>query len=177
MRDAVLAVFAALSCIVPTACANAKGNGNAKASSSVNQGIKEGDQAPTFSVDSVNGRGKVTITPGKVTLVDFWATWCVPCKKNFAKYQEIYEKYKSRGLEIAAVSVDDEKGNVSAFAAASGVTFPVGWDEGRKIESQFQLSGVPTLYIIGKDGTVKYKHLGGSAGSEMRIDQEIQSLL
>jgi len=138
-------------------------------------GIREGDKAPTFSIDSVNDRGKVAVTPGKVTLVDFWATWCPPCKKNFPKYQRLYTKYK--GLEVAAVSVDDDKNGIAEFAASYGVTFPVGWDEDHKITDLYQPSGVPSLYILGKDGTVKYLHRGESAGDEIQIEKEIKSLL
>src|SRR2546430_621145 len=72
-------------------------------------GVNKGDKAPGFSIASLNGQGKLTIAPGKVTIVDFWATWCEPCKKSFPKYQELYTKYKASGLEIVAVSVDDEK--------------------------------------------------------------------
>ncbi|MCL2779104.1 MAG: TlpA family protein disulfide reductase [Polyangiaceae bacterium] len=194
MQPAILAAFAAFFSLFTAACAkdanseSAKSPGspgspgnyaavNAKASSSVEGGIQEGDKAPSFSIDSVNGQGQVAITPGKVTLVDLWATWCYPCKQNFPKYQEIYAKYKENGLEIAAVSVDDEKDSVIAFAAASGATFPIGWDEGRKIENQFQPAGVPTLYVIGKDGTVKHIHRGESAGNEIQLDKEIENLL
>ena len=78
--------------------------------------MKQGDKAPNFTIDSMNGAGKMTVAPGKVTIVDFWATWCEPCKKSFPKLQELYVKYKASGLEIVAVSVDDEKNGIADFA-------------------------------------------------------------
>src|SRR5215212_6740729 len=67
-----------------------------------------GKPASTFSMGSVSG-GKTGLEKGKVTLVDLWATWCEPCKKSFPKYQELYVKYKASGLEIVAVSVDEDE--------------------------------------------------------------------
>jgi peroxiredoxin len=160
-------------CVTMTAC---RGKEDAKAPRLAN-GIHEGDKAPTFSIDSINGQGKVTITPGKVTLVDFWATWCQPCKKNFPKYQKIYTKYRAKGLHVVAVSVDDEESGIAEVAKFYGATFPVGWDEDHKITDLYQVSGVPILYIVGKDGTIKFIHRGDGAGDELPIEKEIEKLL
>lgn len=133
--------------------------------------VKAGDKAPTFSIDSVNGQGKVEITPGKVTLVDFWATWCEPCKKSFPKYQELYVKYQASGLEIAAVSVDDEKKEIPAFAKTHGAKFPVGWDDGKKIADKYKPENMPTAYIVDKKGVVRHVHKGYHDGEEAEIEK------
>jgi peroxiredoxin len=139
--------------------------------------VKVGDSAPSFSIDSLNGQGKVAVTPGKVTIVDFWATWCEPCKKSFPKYQELYVKYKASGLEIAAVSVDDEKGSIAAFAKSHGAKFPVGWDNGKKIAEQYKPEGMPTAFVIDKNGVVKFVHKGYHDGEEKELEKEIKGLL
>lgn len=139
-------------------------------------GIKVGSKAPTFAMDSLNGAGKVTITPGKVTLVDFWATWCEPCKKSFPKYQELYVKYKASGLEIAALSVDDEKGEIPGFAKTHKAKFPVGWDDGKKVAGQYKPENMPTAYIVDKEGVVRFVHNGYHDGEEKEIEKEIKSL-
>jgi cytochrome c biogenesis protein CcmG, thiol:disulfide interchange protein DsbE len=139
--------------------------------------VKVGDSAPMFSIDSLNGQGKVALASGKVTVVDFWATWCEPCKKSFPKYQELYVKYKASGLEIAAVSVDDEKGSIPAFAKSHGAKFPVGWDNGKKIADQYKPENMPTAYVIDKNGVVKFVHKGYHDGEEKELEKEIKGLL
>lgn len=139
--------------------------------------MKVGDKAPAFSVDSLNGQGAGAITPGKVTLVDFWATWCEPCKKSFPKYQELYVKYKASGLEIVAVAVDDEKTDVPSFAKTHGAKFPVGWDEGHKIANRWNPSTMPSAYIVDKQGIVRHVHSGYRDGEEADIEREIKALL
>jgi cytochrome c biogenesis protein CcmG, thiol:disulfide interchange protein DsbE len=149
------------------------GGGGSKPSGAV----KVGDSAPMFSIDSLNGQGKVALASGKVTVVDFWATWCEPCKKSFPKYQELYVKYKASGLEIAAVSVDDEKGSIPAFAKSHGAKFPVGWDNGKKIADQYKPENMPTAYVIDKNGVVKFVHKGYHDGEEKELEKEIKGLL
>lgn len=151
--------------------------GSASGGSKPSGAVKVGDQAPTFSIDSLNGQGKVAVGNGKVTIVDFWATWCEPCKKSFPKYQELYVKYKASGLEIAAVSVDDEKGSIPAFAKSHGAKFPVGWDNGKKIADQYKPENMPTAYVVDKNGVVKFVHKGYHDGEEKELEKEIKSLL
>lgn len=168
----------ALTALSATGCggggSDAKDPSSEKSSGS---GVKEGDKAPTFAIESINDAGKVAVNPGKVTIVDFWATWCEPCKKSFPKYQELYVKYKASGLEIAAVSVDDEKNGIPDFIKTHGAKFPVGWDEGHKIADQYKPENMPSAYVIGKDGTVKHIHRGYHDGEEAELDKEIKSLL
>jgi peroxiredoxin len=141
-----------------------------------NKGVKPGDKAPTFTLDSLNGAGTMTIAPRKVTIVDFWATWCEPCKKSFPKLQELYVKYKSNGLEIVAVSVDDEKSGITDFAKIHGAKFPVGWDDGKKIADRWKPENMPSSYIVGKDGIVKHVHRGYRDGEELEIEKELKAL-
>ncbi len=149
----------------------------ASAASASDKGVHEGDKAPAFSLDSLNGQGKATIAPGKVTLVDFWATWCEPCKKSFPKYQELYVKYQASGLEIVAVSVDDDNSGVAEFAKEYGAKFPVGWDEGHKIAAAYEPENMPSAYIIGRDGVVKKVHRGFHEGDDAEIEKDIKDLL
>jgi peroxiredoxin len=134
-------------------------------------------KAPTFSLASMTTSGKVEIAPGKVVIVDFWATWCEPCKKSFPKLQELYVKYKSSGLEIAAISVDDDRSNVAAFARAYGARFPVGWDDGHQVTEQFKPETMPTTYIVDKQGRIRHVHRGYHDGEVEELEREIKELL
>jgi len=139
--------------------------------------VKEGDKAPALSIDSMNGTGKLAITPGKVTIVDFWATWCGPCQKSFPKLQDLYVKYKASGLEIVAVSVDEEgdKGKIPDFVKTAGAKFPVGWG-GKKVGDEWKPENMPSTYIVGKDGVVKHVHRGYRDGEEVELEKELKAM-
>ena len=139
--------------------------------------VKEGDKAPAVSLDSMNGTSKLAVTPGKVTIVDFWATWCGPCQKSFPKLQELYVKYKASGLEIIAISVDDDgdKGKIPEFAKTAGAKFPVGWG-GKKVADQWKPENMPTSYVVGKDGVVKHIHRGYHDGEQAELEKELKAL-
>ena len=160
----------------PKTVATAKDSGGGGGGGGGN-GVNKGDKAPGFSLDSLNGAGKVAIAPGKVTIVDFWATWCEPCKKSFPKYQELYVKYKASGLEIVAVSVDDDKGGIPSFVKTYNAKFPVGWDDGHKIADKWKPEHMPRAYIVDKTGVVKFVHKGYHDGEEADIEKELKGLL
>lgn len=136
-----------------------------------------GKLSSTFSLSSVNGGQKMGVEKGKVTIVDFWATWCEPCKKSFPKYQELYVKYKASGLEIVAISVDDEKKDIPDFIKSFGAKFPVGWDDGHKIADCWHPPNMPSAYVIDKTGTIKHIHNGYHDGEEKELEKEIKELL
>jgi thiol-disulfide isomerase/thioredoxin len=139
--------------------------------------IDIGKPTASFALSAVNGGNKIAVDKGKVTIVDFWATWCEPCKKSFPKYQELYVKYKASGLEIIGVSVDDEKRDIPDFIKSYGAKFPVGWDEGHKIADCFKPSNMPSAYVIDKNGVVRFVHTGFRPGEERELEKEIKSLL
>lgn len=139
--------------------------------------VKEGDKAPTFSIDSLNGQGKVAVTPGKVTIVDFWATWCEPCKKSFPKLEELRVKYEASGFQIIAVSEDDEDTGIKQFGETHGAKFPLVWDKDKSIAGKYKPPNMPSSFIIDKKGIVRHVHLGYHDGEEKQIEQEVKSLL
>ena len=139
-----------------------------------------GQPAPDFTVTSVNGQGSVTLSKmqGKVVIVDFWATWCEPCKKSFPKLQELNVKYKASGLEIVGISEDDHKKGISDFGTTYGAKFPLGWDgDSKPIAGKWQPKSMPGSFIVDKKGIVRFAHLGFHDGDEVKLESEIKSLL
>jgi thiol-disulfide isomerase/thioredoxin len=136
-----------------------------------------GSQAATFAVDSMNGGGKMALQNGKIMIVDFWATWCEPCKKSFPKLQELYLKYKASGLEIVALSEDDDKGGIVDFAKTYGAKFPVGWDGDKSIAKKYQPKSMPSTFIVDRKGVIRFVHTGYHDGEEVEIEKEIKSLM
>jgi len=137
-----------------------------------------GQGAPDLTIQTINGKGKISLEAlkGKVVIVDFWATWCGPCKQSFPKYEELAKKHEGK-LQIVAISVDDEQGGVAPFAKEQGVSFPIGWDENHKIADRWVVKSMPTSYILDSSGTVRYIHAGFHDDEPQTIAKELTALL
>lgn len=122
------------------------------------QPVEIGVEAPDFTAIDVatdSSRDFRTAYAGEVTLVNIWATWCEPCKKEIPALQRLYEEMGPRGLHIAAVSIDEAgAGVVRDFMADFGVTFDVLHDQGGKIQQLYQTTGVPESFLVGRDGRI-----------------------
>jgi peroxiredoxin len=136
-----------------------------------------GKPAPDLSMQTVNGKGSVTMESlkGKVAVIDFWATWCGPCKQSFPKLEELAKKYAGK-VEVIGVSVDDSKDGVAEFAKEHGATFPIGWDDGHSIANRWKVGTMPTTYVVDSSGTVRYIHDGYHDGEAEKIGKELAEL-
>ncbi len=138
-----------------------------------------GNPAPAFTLDGVNTKGSVSLASleGQVVIVDFWGTFCEPCKKSFPKLQALYAKYKSNGLTIVGVSEDDEKDGISAFAGSYGAKFPLVWDQSKSVAGKWNPGSMPATFIVDRKGVVRFFHKGYREGEEVEIEQQVKSLL
>jgi cytochrome c biogenesis protein CcmG, thiol:disulfide interchange protein DsbE len=141
-----------------------------------------GNPAPDFTVRAVTGgSGTVSLKSlrGKVVLVDFWGTFCEPCKKSFPKLQDLNTKYSTSGLRIVGISEDesDDKDKIPGFASSYGAKFTLGWDEDKSIAKSYKPDTMPSSFIIDKKGVVRYAHVGFHDGEEVEIEKEIKELL
>lgn len=136
-----------------------------------------GKPAPDLAVTTLNGKGKVTLESlqGKVAVIDFWATWCGPCKQSFPKLEEL-AKQNSGKLEVVGIAADDAVDGVADFAKANGATFPIAWDEGHSIASRWKVDSMPTSFVVDATGTVRYIHAGYHDGEAEKIAKEVQEL-
>lgn len=137
-----------------------------------------GAAAPAFELGSPDGKQKVSLSghAGKVVVVDFWATWCVPCKESFPAYQRLAQKFGSK-LSVIGVSVDDDPSGIAKFASDTGAKFPLAWDEGQITSKSYQPPTMPTSFVIDQSGIVRFVHSGFHSGDERAIESEIASLL
>jgi peroxiredoxin len=178
MHRLVFGSFASLLAMSIAGCAASDEGASSPSSSEVHPLV--GATAPAFSRPSVTG-GTGTVSTeslqGKVAIVDFWATWCEPCKKSFPKLEELNVKYRSSGLQIVGVSEDDDADGIPMFAKEFGSKFPLIWDQQKSIAAKWQPKSMPCTFIVDKNGVVRFVHFGFHDGEEASIEQEIKSLL
>lgn len=114
---------------------------------------------------------------GKVVYVDFWASWCGPCRQSFPWMKSLYESKAKDGLVIIAVNVDQEKKLADAFLSEFSPSFKIIFDPAGKLATDFKVAGMPSAYIIDRDGKPRFKHIGFHLEKREQYEQEIQSLL
>ena len=136
-----------------------------------------GKNAPDLKIETVNGKGSITLESlsGKIAVVDFWATWCGPCKQSFPKLEEL-AKQNSGKVQVIGISVDDKSDGVADFAKANGATFPIGWDDGHTIAGRWKVDTMPTTYILDSTGKVRFIHAGYKDGEADVIAKELATL-
>jgi len=97
---------------------------------------------------------------GKVVVVDFWASWCVPCRRSFPWMNEMHEKYAEAGLVIIAVNVDRERENADAFLAKYPASFQILYDPTAALAKEYEVQVMPTSFVIGRAGEIIEQHAG-----------------
>jgi len=132
--------------------------------------------APDFSLSQLNGEQlQLSTYRGKVVLLDFWATWCDPCREEIPRFVDLQNKYRSHGLEIIGVSMDDGPEPVRDFCQRFHVNYPVVMGTAKVGELYGGIFGLPIAFLIRRDGRVFAKHVGATDNSV--FESEIINLL
>ena len=135
-------------------------------------------KAPDFTVKSLSGKNiKLSEQRGRVVILNFWATWCTPCKKELPYFNSLYKKYKGVGLQILGVNIDKGRSEVVRMSRDLNLAFPVLLDPKGKISDLYLVRSMPTTYVIGKDGLVHHVHWGFGPDEPARYEKEIRALL
>ncbi len=114
---------------------------------------------------------------GQVVYVDFWASWCIPCKKSFPWMNEMHQKYKDQGLKIIAVNVDEESTDADKFLADIPAEFTILRDPEGKLAKQYKLVGMPTSLIFDTQGKLVSRHVGFKKSKIESYEAAIKELL
>ena len=117
--------------------------------------------------------GALPDVEGKVVMIDFWASWCVPCKATFPVMDELYSKYKDRGFQIVAISVDEKKKAIDKFVDRMKPSFPVAHTKSREFLDSVKPQAMPTSFLVDRNGVIRYMHLGWG-GTQMKLELEAQ---
>lgn len=124
-----------------------------------------------FALQDLQGKTwKLKELKGKVVLVNFWATWCPPCRKEMPDLEKLYKKYEKDGLIILAIS-DEEAGKVSPFITQERVTYPVLLDPGRKVNDEFEVMGIPKSFVFDREGKLVAQSI------DMRTEHQFLEML
>ena len=142
--------------------------------------VSVGSPAPTFRAATLGTppREKTLASyKGQVVLLNIWATWCAPCRIEMPSMEQLHREMGPRGLHVVAVSVDDPgtEQQIRDFARQFGLTFEILHDASGKIQKQYQTTGVPETFVIGRDGVIRKKVIGAalwnSQGNRALIEQ------
>lgn len=132
--------------------------------------------APDFSLPDLTG-GQLTLSAyrGKVVLLDFWATWCDPCREEIPHFVDLQKQYGNQGLQVIGVSMDDEPEPVRDFYQRFRMNYPVAMGNAKIGQLYGGILGLPIAFVIARDGRIEAKHIGATSAST--FEKEIVSLL
>ena len=139
-------------------------------------GVKVGDAFPDLAGFKLEGN--LPDLKGKVVIVDFWASWCGPCKESFPAMNELQKQYADKGLVILAVNVDENVSDKDAFLKENAASFTVVRDAKQKLVDTVEIGTMPSSFVIDREGKVRFAHAGfhGEASKKEYVKQ-IESLL
>lgn len=140
--------------------------------------VDVGAPPPDIELTGANGLpAKLSELKGKVIYVDFWASWCSPCKQSFPWMNEMHKKHGAQGLQIVAMNVDAKREDANAFLKEAPAQFAVAFDPKGDAAKRFGIKGMPTAVLIGKDGNVLSVHQGFRDQDKATLEAQLVTAL
>lgn len=152
-------------------------------SSAVIANLSAGAKAPSFTLQALDGKTFVLDSnfkaPGKVVVLDIWATWCPPCRAEIPFVIGLQKKYAKKAVTIVGVAIDQRKSDVDPFVKKMGINYTICSDpSAQAVGDKYQVRGIPATYVIDKKGVIRFVHDGFRGAADMaKLDKEIASLL
>jgi len=137
-----------------------------------------GQSAPDFVLKSASGSNlRLSEARGDVVMINFWATWCGPCRQEMPLLDELYTRYQRVGFNLLGVNIDDDSRKAIQMIEELGVHFPVLFDESKVVSKLYEVNAMPVTILVDRSGTVRHVHHGYKPGYEDKYLTEIRSLL
>jgi len=141
------------------------------------QAASPGDVAPAFSLSGPQGPVSMADLKGKLVYLDFWASWCVPCRKSFPWMAEMQRKYSKEGFTVLAVNVDAKTDDANRFLSETPAGFPIAFDAKGETPKAYKIKGMPSSVLIGPDGKVLATHMGFKDEDRAALEAQITGAL
>ena len=136
------------------------------------------DPAPDFTLKSLQGDNlRLQEYRGQVVLINFWASWCGPCRQEMPLLDRLHQRYQATGFAVLGVNVEGEIKPAQEIVDKTRVTFPVLIDEDQKVSELYDLEAMPSTVIVDRDGVVRYIHLGYKPGDEAKYVDVVKALI
>lgn len=137
-----------------------------------------GKQAPDFALKSSTGENlRLSEYRGEVVMINFWATWCGPCRQEMPLLDDLYSRYERVGFVLLGVNIDDEPRRAMQMIDELGVEFPVVFDSTKEVSELYDVSAMPVTVIVDREGNVRHVHHGYKPGYEEKYLNEVRALL
>ena len=137
-----------------------------------------GQPAPDFALRSSTGENlRLSEYRGDVVMINFWATWCGPCRQEMPLLDDLYNRYQRVGFNLLGVNIDDDSSRAMDMMAELGVNFPVLFDDRKEVSRMYDVDAMPVTILVDREGNVRYVHQGYKPGYEEMYLDEIRSLL
>ena len=140
--------------------------------------LKPGALAPDFTLKSQSGENlRLREYRGNVVMINFWASWCGPCRQEMPVLNQLFEKYSSAGFMLFGVNGDTDADAVSQMTKKYKISYPILLDKDKKISEMYRVNAMPMTFLIDRDGKLRYLHKGYLSGYEKDYQSEIRELL
>ncbi len=140
--------------------------------------LRGGQPAPEIGLNDQQGqRVDLASLRGKVVLVDFWASWCGPCREELPVLERLHRTHNAAGLVVVGVNVDEQAANMTRFLERTPLSFPVVHDAQHAVAGRYEPTTMPSSYLIDRSGVVRHVHRGFRASDAAVLDAEIRALL
>ena len=137
-----------------------------------------GQPAPDFALKSATGENlRLSEYRGDVVMINFWATWCGPCRQEMPLLDELYSRYQRVGFNLLGVNIDDDSGRAMKMIDELGVSFPVLFDSRKEVSKLYDVEAMPVTVLVDREGRIRHVHHGYKPGYEDKYLDQIRSLL
>jgi peroxiredoxin len=137
-----------------------------------------GKPAPDFTLKSLKGSNlKLSEMAGNVVLINFWASWCGPCREEMPLLNDLHNKYEALGFTVLGVNVEEDLNGALGFLGNTPVDFPVLLDSTNQVSKQYQVIAMPTTVMVDRDGNMRYLHKGYKSGDEAKYRDMVKKLV
>jgi len=139
--------------------------------------VEKGTEAPEFDVSGQTANVKLSAYHGKLVYLDFWASWCGPCKKSFPWMNDMQKRYGAQGLQVIAVNLDAKRTDALEFLSIVPVGFTIGFDPAGSVARSYGVKGMPSSVLIAPDGHVIGMHEGFNDSDKAELEDRIRTSL